>query len=92
MPRTVTLDNILIVNPGSIGLPAIESDEPEPHRIETGAAVARYAILRRTDGGWDPQHMTIEYDHEGAARRAERAGRTDWAQAVRTGRLASERP
>lgn len=89
VPRVVSLGVSLIVNPGSIGLPAFENDEPEPHRIETGAAVARFSIPRRIDERWHAQPMAIEYDHDGAGRRAERAGRIDWAQALRTGRLGS---
>lgn len=78
----------LIVNPGSVGLPAYDDDRPFPHAMESGSPQARYAIAERgADGRWTATLMTVDYDHEAAARTAEARGRPDWAVALRTGRM-----
>jgi predicted phosphodiesterase len=89
VPRVVRIGSALIVNPGSVGLPAFEHDAPDPHVVETGAADARYAILERSDDAWRVNLVTVAYDHAAAAERAERNGRGDWATALRHGRMAS---
>lgn len=40
----------LVVNPGSVGLPAYDDDAPYPHVIEAGTPHARYAIIDNTSG------------------------------------------
>lgn len=86
IPRIVKLDGgPLIVNPGSVGLPAYSEEEPYPHLVETGSPNARYAIARNRDGMWSADLMAVEYDWEAAALVAERNGREDWARALRTG-------
>lgn len=79
----------LIVNPGSVGLPAYSHDAPVPHRIESGAPHARYAIVRRRAGGWHVAHRAIAHEWDAAARRAVEVGRTDWAHQLRTGYVAT---
>jgi putative phosphoesterase len=86
IPRTVAVNNKLIVNPGSVGLQAYADDAPVPHVMETGSRHARYAILDRCKTGWHVEHRAIDYDYESAARTAERNGRPDWAFRLRTGR------
>ena len=76
----------LVVNPGSVGLPAYAEDGPVPHRMESGSPLARYALVERAEPGWRVAWVAIPYDMEAAAREAERNGRPDWAQALRTGR------
>lgn len=88
VPRIVRLDDgRLIVNPGSVGLPAYDDDQPFPHVVETGSPHARYAIATMTDGAWSAELCAVEYDWEQAARDAEANGRADWARALRTGRV-----
>lgn len=78
----------LIVNPGSVGLPAYEDERPFPHVMESGGPQARYAIVERdADGRWSAELLAVDYDWETAARTAERRGRADWAIALRTGRM-----
>lgn len=78
----------LIVNPGSVGLPAYEDDRPFSHVMESGGPHARYAIVERdADGQWRAELLSVDYDWETAARTAERRGRPDWAIALRTGRM-----
>lgn len=83
----------LVVNPGSVGLPAYTHDEPHPHAMEAGSPHARYAVLEEviSEGavaGWTVEQHAVPYDWEAAAREAERNGRPDWAVWLRTGRAA----
>ena len=73
------------MNPGSIGLPAYDHSEPYPHVMEAGSPHARYALLTGRPA-WGVELITVEYDWERASRDAARAGRADWAHALRTGR------
>ena len=89
--RTIRLaSGLLILNPGSVGLPAYDDDHPYPqssyHRIENGSPDARYAITEKQDGRWTCQLLSLPYDHEAMAQLAEQRGRPDWAHALRTGR------
>ncbi|MDB5967772.1 MAG: putative phosphoesterase [Hydrocarboniphaga sp.] len=85
-PRALTLsDGTLIVNPGSVGLPAYDDTLPVPHRMQTGTPHARWALLEKTPQGWRAQLRSTAYDHESAARQAEAQQRPDWAGWLRTG-------
>jgi predicted phosphodiesterase len=86
VPRVVQLPGrALIVNPGSVGLPAYSDKEPFPHRMEAGSPHARYAIVERRSAGWHVELRAVPYDHERAAVLAEANGAPDWARALRTG-------
>ncbi|EJL21965.1 metallophosphoesterase [Novosphingobium sp. AP12] len=86
--RVVRLaDGRLIVNPGSVGLPAYADDLPFAHAVESGSPYARYAILTQSAGAWSAELCAVDYDWEQAARDAEANGRMDWARALRTGRV-----
>jgi predicted phosphodiesterase len=88
LPGVAMLDDgRMIVNPGSVGLPAYDDDQPFAHRVETGSPHARYAILSDEGGNWTAELRAIVYDWEQAARHAEANGRPDWAHALRTGRV-----
>lgn len=76
---------MLIVNPGSVGMPAYTDDGPHPHVLETGSPHARYAILEKTAAGWIPELISVAYDHETAARQADRNNRPELAMGLRTG-------
>lgn len=86
-----TASGLLIVNPGSVGLPAYDDDHPYPlssfHRIETGSPDARYAIAERRDGQWTCTLISLPYDHQAMAALADARQRPDWAHALRTGRM-----
>ncbi|MDH5384148.1 MAG: metallophosphatase family protein [Candidatus Aminicenantes bacterium] len=85
--KTVRLpDGRIIVNAGSVGLPAYSDDSPQFHRMENGCPHAVYTILKKVKKGWNVEHIQIVYDWENAARRAEKNGRIDWAQWLKTGR------
>lgn len=86
VPRAVRLeDGRLIVNPGSVGLPAYDDVHPFPHIIENGTPHARYAIVTDDSGLWEASFHMVTYDWEQAARDAEAHGRPEWARALRTG-------
>ena len=76
----------LVLNPGSVGLPAYSDDLPHPHIMEAGSPRARYALAEKTKAGWSTELVALDYDWETAAGTAERHGRPDWAHALRTGR------
>jgi predicted phosphodiesterase len=88
IPRQVRLaDGRLIVNPGSVGLPAYDDDRPLPHLVETGSPHARYAILTGEHDTWSAELRCVEYDWEKAAQLALVNGRPDCARALKTGRV-----
>lgn len=87
-PRALQLDDgRLVVNPGSVGLPAYDDAHPHVHYVETGTPHARYALIERVGSSWSVQLRAVAYDWEAAARQAERHGRGDWADALRSGRV-----
>jgi predicted phosphodiesterase len=77
----------LLVNPGSVGLPAYTEESPYPHGMEAGGPHARYAIVTRSGNSWKVEHLAVVYDWEAAARLAERNRRPDWAAWLRAGRI-----
>jgi len=87
IPRTVWLpDGRLVVNPGSVGIPAYNEDLPYPHVMEAGSPHARYAVLARQPGGWAIEHVALPYPWSQAAEVARRNGRPDRARWIETGR------
>ena len=85
-PRALTLpDGTLIVNPGSVGLPAYDDDLPQPHRMQTGTPHARWALIEQTPQGWRADLRSTAYDYEAAAVQAEARQRADWAGWLRSG-------
>ena len=87
VPRSISLpDGRLIVNPGSVGLPAYCDDLPSPHVMETGTPHARYSIVSRAKAGWWVEDIAVPYDWESAASAAMVHGRPDWEEWLRTGR------
>jgi len=88
VPRAVrSRSGQLIVNPGSVGLPALRTTYPWPVTVENGSPDARYAILERRDGAWIPTLIAVPYGHQAMADLARKRDRPDWAGALRTGYL-----
>ena len=88
VPRLIGLgDGRVIVNPGSVGLPAYTDIEPVTHSMEVGAPHARYAVLERRKAAepWQVTFRAVVYDWNAAAERAAAKGREDWARWIRTG-------
>ena len=84
-PRVLQARGCLLVNPGSLGLPAFDDTHPHYQCIETGSPHARWAVVERTAAGWQAQLRCTASDWTAAARQAERAGRGDWADALAPG-------
>lgn len=86
-PRVVSLTTgQIVVNPGSVGLPAYTDEEPVVHSMETYSSHARYAIATLTPHGWDVEQRSVAYDVEPAIAACRQQGRHDWAHFLTTGR------
>jgi predicted phosphodiesterase len=79
-------DGRLVVNPGSVGLPAYADDKPFPHRNEAGSPHARHAIITKRAHGYDVEMRCVAYEWGAAAELAMKRNRPDWVQALMTGR------
>jgi putative phosphoesterase len=87
VPRIVWLsDGRLVVNPGSVGIPAYTHDLPFPHAMEAGSPHARYAVLSRQPEGWAVEQIAVPYAWGEAAAVARRNGREDRARWIESGR------
>ncbi len=87
VPRAVALpDGELIVNPGSVGLPAYRDDAPVAHAMEAGSPHARFALVEGAERRWRVEHVAVPYDWQAASRAAAANGRADWAEWLATGR------
>jgi len=77
----------LVVNPGSVGLPAYQDDDPFPHKMQSYSPHASYAII-----DFEDEHRVhvevhrIAYDEQSASRLAASHGRVDWSRALVSGR------
>lgn len=80
-----TRQGTLIVNPGSVGLPAYDDVHPFPHFVETGSPDARYAIVEKRQANWLVDLISVPYAHHQMAQLAEQRQRPDWAFALATG-------
>lgn len=80
-------DDVLVVNPGSVGMQAYDADRPHPHVMESGSPHARFAIVDDASGRWEPEWFEVEYDWDAAADTARDHGREDAARVIRTGRV-----
>ena len=88
VPRVVRLrDGRLVVNPGSVGLPAYDGHKPAYHRVQVGTPDACYAVLERGPVGWSATFRFVPYDHMSMARMARENGSPQWASALATGWL-----
>jgi putative phosphoesterase len=84
--RVVQLnEDVLIVNPGSVGCPAYLDATPPAHVSEAGSPHARYALLQQAAAGWQIDLVAVAYDWTAASRRAAQNGREEWARALASG-------
>jgi predicted phosphodiesterase len=82
-------DGRVIVNPGSVGMPAYADPAAPAHASETGAPHARFAVLELEAGRLQSAELVaLAYDHQAAAARAAANGRPDWAHWLATGEVA----
>lgn len=86
-PRVVRLSNgVLIINPGSVGLPAYNDDSPHFHIMQTCSPFASYALLEKQGTEWSVEEIKVAYDFSSAVKCAEDHGRLDWAGWLYNGR------
>ena len=85
IPGAATTGDKMIINPGSVGLPAYEDPSPPAHVSESGSPVARYAVLQLNGERASFKNIAIPYDHLAAARRAEENHSHAWAHFLSTG-------
>jgi predicted phosphodiesterase len=86
IPRAIrTISGQLIVNPGSVGLPAYDDCHPVFHVMETGSPDARYAIVENINDQWIAALLSVPYDHKSMADLAAKNGRPDWHKALLSG-------
>jgi predicted phosphodiesterase len=76
----------LIVNPGSVGLPAYTDEEPVVHSMESYSPHASYAVVEKLNHSWNVQHAKVAYDYEKASAAADLRNRSDWVHFLSTGR------
>jgi predicted phosphodiesterase len=76
----------LVLNPGSVGLPAYEDDAPFLHAMEAGSPHARYAVIEGEGRERRTSFVAVPYDVEAAARTARKRGRPDWEAWLTLGR------
>ncbi len=88
IPRCVELSNgQLIINPGSVGLPAYMDDEPVAHAMQNYSSKASYATLqKKADNHWCIEFHKVSYDVQRASSAAQAQGRLDWVHYLNTGR------
>ena len=89
-PNLVRTNSKIIINPGSVGLPAYDDDAPVYHKMETYSPLARYCIVNQKNGEFVIEYIAISYDFESAATKAEQNNRNDWAGWLRTGFAANK--
>jgi len=87
LPNSIRLaDNRLVVNPGSVGLPAYSDDDPHQHYVENRDPRARYCIIGKSRSSWSVEQLCLSYDHDAASKTAKDNDRGDWAFWLKTGR------
>lgn len=93
IPRVIEApEDILLINPGSVGLPAYSDDFPEYHVMETGSPHARYAILEHVNGHWLTETIAVSYDYRKASEQARKNNRPDWEVGIQTGFMQQRKP
>jgi predicted phosphodiesterase len=80
LPRAMTTpDGRLIVNPGSVGIPAYDDDHLAFHIVENGSPHARYCIIESGVHGWSVVQCAVAYDWDAAIAQSRSNGREDVA-------------
>lgn len=79
----------LILNPGSVGVPAYDDDAPNYHAMQNYSPLASYAVLEKQNEAWQVELLKIPYEVHLAVEQAQRQGREDWAYWIETGRVAA---
>lgn len=86
--RLTQLNNSkIIINPGSVGLPAYTDESPFPHKMENNSPFAKYCVIEIQDGLLvSHQSISIKYDWDSASKLAEKNNRLDWKRWLKFGK------
>lgn len=86
VPRVVELPGIaILVNAGSVGLPAYADEWPVVHKMESGTPHAKYAIIEEANDKQRAYIVEVPYDWRAAANLALKNKRPDWAAWLASG-------
>ncbi|NCD70532.1 metallophosphoesterase family protein [Mucilaginibacter agri] len=88
--RTVYLsNNKIILNPGSVGLPAYLGSEKYEHRfaMESMSPHAKYAIVHTNGDHINIEQVQVTYDWHAASDAARENGNANWAEFLLHGRM-----
>ena len=86
LPHIIKLpDGPLVINAGSVGLPAYADDLPVLHKMESVSPHAKYVSLEKYGNDWRCEIVHVPYDWEAAAALALAQNRPDWAGYLKTG-------
>jgi hypothetical protein len=77
----------VVVNPGSVGVPAYDDNASVRHFMETHAPHASYAVLEESRPGFAVSFHRVPYKWDEAAKQARDLNREDWARGIATGRM-----
>lgn len=77
----------IIINPGSVGLPAYSDDLPFFHKMESNSPFAKYCIIEMQDGLLiSHESISIKYDWDAASKLAAKNKRHDWEYWLKYGK------
>ncbi len=87
VPRIVELSTgQIVVNAGSVGLPAYRDDLPEVHRMENFSHHANYSIVDKRSVGWCIEQIRVPYDFGRALEMVRSNQRENWVRLLEEGR------
>ncbi|GHU33170.1 DNA methylase [Spirochaetia bacterium] len=82
LERILKINDQILINAGSVGLPAYLENEPE-HKIETFNNYAKYVIIENRN----IEICNVEYDYKSSCKKAEENNRNDWSTCIKYGRI-----
>ncbi len=86
--RVIRLSNgKLILNPGSVGLPAYLGNAQVRFAMESMTPYAKYALIYADKNSIKIEQVNCPYDWNAASATARKNGREDWAQGLLYGRM-----
>ncbi|MFJ7927058.1 hypothetical protein [Lysinibacillus sp. NPDC096396] len=56
-------------------------------KIESGTSFANYTVVEKRNGEWMIEQLSIPYDIKVAIKQSEVQNRSDWARALKCGRV-----
>ncbi len=77
----------IVVNPGSVGLPAYDDEHPIYHKTESFNPFTQYCIVEIHGEEFSINQINLPYEHEKAAALASQNNRLDWAKWLMGGKI-----